>query len=158
MTYVAWGATCGITMTKIQDNIQIAALPYRTGDNGSPVVMLVTSRATRRWVIPKGWLIKGLTPRKAAMQEAYEEAGLVGRVIGKQPIGLFHYEKQLPENRMRCEVRVFLLHVDHQLDDWPEKAQRQTRWFDPVEAARLVDEKGLAEIINQAILSPILSV
>jgi len=145
-------------MAKTQDNIQIAALPYRTGDDGSPVVMLVTSRGTRRWVIPKGWMIKGLTPRKAAMQEAYEEAGLVGHIVGKQPIGSFHYEKQLPENRMLCEVRVFLLRVDHQLDDWPEKAQRETRWFNPVEAASLVHERGLSDIINQAMFDCVLSV
>ena len=64
-------------MAKTQDNIQIAALPYRTGDDGSLVVTLVTSRETRRWVIPKGWKIKGLTSPEAATQEAYEEAGLV---------------------------------------------------------------------------------
>jgi hypothetical protein len=59
----------------------------------------------------------------------------------------------LPEDRLLCEVRVFLLWVDHQLDDWPEKGQRETRWFDPCEAAGLVDEGGLAEVIRSAIVT-----
>jgi 8-oxo-dGTP pyrophosphatase MutT (NUDIX family) len=143
-----------ITMAKAKTRTgtQIAALPYRTDEDGAPQVMLVTSRETRHWVIPKGWTIKGLKPFEAAAREAYEEAGLVGRIVGKQPIGSFKYEKLLPENRLLCEVQVFLLHVDNQLDDWPEKEQRETRWFDPDEAAGLVEESDLGEIMRQAVL------
>jgi 8-oxo-dGTP pyrophosphatase MutT (NUDIX family) len=138
-------------MAKLQENIQFAALPFRTCEDGSSQVMLVTSRATHRWVIPKGWTIKGLKPPEVAAQEAFEEAGLVGRIVGKRPIGSFHYEKLMPRNTLLCEVRVFLLHVDHQLDDWPERRQRETRWFEPEEAAGLVMEKGLAKIIGHAV-------
>jgi 8-oxo-dGTP pyrophosphatase MutT (NUDIX family) len=112
----------------------------------------MTSRETRRWVIPKGWPMKGLRPPKVAAREAYEEAGLVGRIIGKRPVGVFHYEKLLPKDRLLCEVWVFLMRVDHQLDDWPEKGQRETGWFDPAEAAELVDEGGLAEIMRQVVV------
>jgi len=87
-----------------------------------------------------------------AAREAYEEAGLVGPVIGEEPIGSFHYEKVLPGGRRLCEVKVFLLRVDRQLDDWPENGQRETRWFGPAEAAVLVDETGLADVIRQACL------
>jgi 8-oxo-dGTP pyrophosphatase MutT (NUDIX family) len=139
-------------MTKTRDSTQFAALPCRIAEGGARQVMLVTSRETHRWVIPKGWPMKGLRPPKVAAREAYEEAGLVGRIFGKRPVGVFHYEKFLPKDRLLCEVRVFLLWVDHQLDDWPEKGQRETRWFDPAEAAGLVDEGGLAEIIRQAIV------
>jgi 8-oxo-dGTP pyrophosphatase MutT (NUDIX family) len=152
MTDEVFSATRTSTMTKmkIRGAIQYAALPYHIGEDGSPQIMLLTSRETRRWVIPKGWAIKDLKPHQVAAREAFEEAGLVGRIISKKPIGSFHYEKLQPEHRLLCEVWVFLLWVDHQLNDWPEKGQRETRWFEPEEAACMVDESGLAEIIRQA--------
>ncbi|MEA2788232.1 MAG: hypothetical protein QOG73_638 [Acetobacteraceae bacterium] len=137
---------------KTRDSTQFAALPCRIAEDGSRQVMLMTSRETRRWVIPKGWPMKGLRPPKVAAREAYEEAGLVGRIIGKRPVGVFHYEKLLPKDRLLCEVWVFLMRVDRQLDDWPEKGQRETEWFDPAEAAELVDEGGLAEIMRQVVV------
>ena len=63
------------------------ALPWRIGARGTREVMLLTSRETHRWVIPKGWPMKGRKPAEVASQEAYEEAGLVGRVVGKRPLG-----------------------------------------------------------------------
>ena len=97
--------------------------------------------------------MKGLKPPEVAAREAFEEAGLVGRVIGKRPVGVFHYEKRLDEDRLLCEVWVFLFCVDHQLEDWPEKGQRETKWFDPLEAADLVDEGGLAELMRHAVVT-----
>jgi 8-oxo-dGTP pyrophosphatase MutT (NUDIX family) len=112
--------------------------------------MLLTSRETRRWVIPKGWPIKGLKPREVAAREAFEEAGLRGTICGKHPIGAYHYEKQLPNTRLLCEVHVFLMWVSQQLDQWPEKGQREIRWVDVTEAADLVDEGELAELVRTA--------
>jgi 8-oxo-dGTP pyrophosphatase MutT (NUDIX family) len=132
---------------KYQDQTQFAALPCRLAGDGTREVMLLTSRGTGRWIIPKGWPIKGLKPREVAAQEAYEEAGLRGRVAGKKPVGTFHYAKQIATDPLLCEVHVYLLWVDVQLDDWPEKAERQTQWFGVPEAAGLVDEGGLSEII-----------
>ena len=74
---------------KVHNARQFAALPWRIGDGGTREVMLVTSRETGRWVIPKGWPMKGRKPAEVASQEAYEEAGLVGRVIGKRAAGSF---------------------------------------------------------------------
>jgi len=129
---------------------QFAALPFRITPDGLRV-LLITSRETRRWVIPKGWPIRGLKPREVAAREAFEEAGLVGRIAGKHPIGSYHYSKQLPEQReLLSHVRVFLLSVDHQVDEWPEKAQREWRWVDPIKAAQMVQEGGLAEILRSA--------
>ena len=133
--------------SKFGDSTQFAALPWRISPAGSCQIMLLTSRETRRWIIPKGWPMKGLKPPKVAAREAYEEAGLVGRITGKRPAGVFHYTKRLQKDELLCEVWVFLLQVEHQLDDWPEKGQRETRWFSPSEAAELVAEGGLAEII-----------
>lgn len=133
------------------NGIQFAALPFCFGEDGRLRVMLVTSRETKRWLIPKGWPMRGRKPHEVAAQEAYEEAGLRGKIIGKRPVGSYHYEKRIaPADGLLCEVSVFLLQVERQLKNWPEKAERQTGWFDPSDAADLVDEGGLAEILRRA--------
>jgi ADP-ribose pyrophosphatase YjhB (NUDIX family) len=111
--------------------------------------MLLTSRETRRWAIPKGWPMKGRRSAEAAAQEAYEQAGLIGHIVGKRPIGNFHYPKRLAKGEVLCQVRVFLFRIEGQLDEWSEKGQRYTKWFDAKEVASLVEEGGLAEIIDR---------
>jgi 8-oxo-dGTP pyrophosphatase MutT (NUDIX family) len=93
--------------------------------------------------------MKGRKPAEVASQEAYEEAGLVGHIVNKRPLGNFHYSKRLAKRAILCEVRVFLFRVERQLDDWPEKRERKIKWFDAAEAASLVEEGGLAEIIER---------
>jgi 8-oxo-dGTP pyrophosphatase MutT (NUDIX family) len=133
-----------------QFGTQFAALPFQIAPDGLRV-MLITSRQTRRWLIPKGWPIRGLRPRDVAAREAFEEAGLVGRIAGKHSIGSYHYSKLLKDHQaLLCRVRVFLLSVDHQADEWPEKAQREWCWAEPTRAAQMVEEGGLAEIIRGA--------
>ena len=85
---------------KTRDRTQFVALPFRIGTSGRPEIMLLTSRETGRWVIPKGWPIRGLKPREVAAREAYEEAGLVGSITSKHPIGIYHYEKQFGGRRI----------------------------------------------------------
>ena len=97
--------------SKTDGHTQFSALPCRIGANGRPEVLLLTSRKTRRWVIPKGWPIKGLKPCEVAAREANEEAGVRGTMSSKRPIGTYHYEKLLPDARLRCEVRMFLLWI-----------------------------------------------
>src|SRR3954462_4525612 len=92
---------------------------------------------------------EGAQTRRSRQEEAYEEAGLIGRVTSKRPIGSFHYEKRLAKKALLCEVRVFLFRVERQLCDWPEKSSRETRWFDAEEAAGLVEEGGLSDIIKR---------
>ena len=136
-------------MTKHKSRgIQFAALPWRLSEGGTRQIMLLTSRETCRWVIPRGWPVKGRKPADVAKQEAYEEAGLVGHIVGKRPIGDFHYAKRLAKREILCQVRVFLFRVEQQLDEWPQKGRRETRWFDAEEAAGLVEEGALAEIIE----------
>ena len=111
-------------------------------------VLLLTSRGTGRWVIPKGWPMRRLSPTAAAVQEAYEEAGLEGTIEGEGPIGLYHYDKQLGCDVVRIEVGVFLMRVSQQLATWPEQAERETRWCDPDEAALMVAEPELAALLR----------
>jgi len=126
---------------------QIAALPFRF-DDGQLRVMLITSRETRRWVIPKGWPMRGLKPHRAAEREAYEEAGLKGH-IGKVAVGTYAYEKRLANGlAVPCEVSVFPLQVTSQRKRWPEMSQRDGRWFSPEEAADLVQEEDLQRLLR----------
>ena len=136
-------------MAKHKNSVQFAALPWRLDDRGIRQIMLLTSRETQRWVIPKGWPMKGKKPAEVAVQEAFEEAGLVGKIVGKKPLGNFHYAKQLTHRTILCEVRVYLFRVEQQQASWPEMGQRETRWFDANEAADLVNESGLAAIIER---------
>jgi len=91
--------------------VQYGVLPYRFTETNSLEVLLVTTRQTRRWIVPKGWPIKGLKPPKSAAREAYEEAAIRGTVGTKS--GVFSYEKRLEENSgtVPCEVRVFSMFV-----------------------------------------------
>jgi 8-oxo-dGTP pyrophosphatase MutT (NUDIX family) len=138
-----------MTQHKLDGALQFAALPWRIGKSGTREILLLTSRETHRWVIPKGWPMKGRKPAEVASQEAYEEAGLIGQVVGNRPLGNFHYEKRLAKKAILCEVRVFLFRVERQLDEWPEKSERETKWVDAKEAAALVEEGALAEIIDR---------
>lgn len=129
--------------------IQYAALPYRRERDGGLCVFLVTTRESRRWVIPKGWPIRGLKPHDSAAREAYEEAGLEGRVR-KKAVGTFTYEKRLDQGLVLCEVDVFPLEVTRRTKRYPERGQREGRWMEPAEAADLVQEPELAEILRRA--------
>lgn len=147
----ATGAATGVRAKRLKRmaaGIQYGALPIQVADDGAVSILLLTSRDTRRWVIPKGWPMSKRSPRATAAQEAWEEAGLVGRIVGRRPLGSYSYQKRLsPSVSIACTVKVFLLAVEQQLDDWPERAQRETQWFDTMEAAGLVDEAALADIM-----------
>ncbi len=127
---------------------QYAALPVRYDESGQAQVLLLTSRGTGRWIIPKGWPMPKLSPAAAAAREAYEEAGVAGTIKTETPIGSYRYDKWRERGlRTEVEVDVFLLVVTRQFDSWPEQSERRTRWCDPQEAAGLVDEPELAALL-----------
>jgi 8-oxo-dGTP pyrophosphatase MutT (NUDIX family) len=127
---------------------QSAALPWRRTAGGALEVLLITSRETRRWVIPKGWPIKGLTSAQTAAREAFEEAGVEGE-IRKKKIGVYHYDKRLRSGRVQnVRVAVFSLEVDTEREAWPEVLQREKLWASPAEAADLVGEPELASLMR----------
>jgi 8-oxo-dGTP pyrophosphatase MutT (NUDIX family) len=129
------------------DLAQVAALPLTVGDDGVTRVLLLTSRETKRWIIPKGWPMKGRKPSEAAAQEAREEAGLVGRP-SKKPIGSYTYFKRRDAHFDLCRVDVYVLTLDKQLKTWREKGQREAQWFTLEEAAELVEETGLVALLQ----------
>lgn len=126
---------------------QVAALPVRRGKGGALSVLLVTSRETRRFVIPKGWPWPGVKDHKAAAEEAREEAGIRGK-IGKDPIGTYTYDKRQRGGTVPVRVKVFLLEVTEELDEWPERDERERTWLSPAKAAEAVLEPELADIIR----------
>ena len=132
--------------------IQYGALPYRLDAEGRPEVLLVTSRRTRRWILPKGWPIKGLTPAKSAAREAFEEAGIVGEVDAR-PVGEFCYDKLFERTGLSspCTVEVFPLKVTHQLETWPEAGQRRTQWAYAEDLPALVEDRDLRRFIETAL-------
>jgi 8-oxo-dGTP pyrophosphatase MutT (NUDIX family) len=132
--------------------LQIAALPLRFED-GKPEVMLVTSRETRRWVIPKGWPMKGKKNWAAAAQEAREEAGVIGKTL-KRPVGEFYYFKRRAAHFDLCRVEVYLLGFEKRLDAYREKGQREARWFPLDEAAEAVEEPGLTALLQELDFNP----
>lgn len=126
---------------------QIAALPVRLNKNGKLRVLMVTSRDTGRWVMPKGWPMDGKKPWRAAEIEALEEAGVVGE-ISKSKIGLYTYNKRLSVRReVPCQVALYPMVVEKMLKRWPERKERRRKWFSPKRAARSVREPQLRELL-----------
>lgn len=119
-----------------------------TGEDGRLMLLLITSRETRRWVLPKGWAERGVAPHEQAAREAFEEAGLEGEV-GLTRLGSYRYDKRRRGGRsIAVRVDVFPMDVERRHEDWPEKGQREAIWVTPEEAATLVEESGLAAILR----------
>ena len=128
--------------------VQYAALPYRLDKNGEIEVLLITSRTTKRWIIPKGWPMGQRPPHKVAAQEAFEEAGIEGRAA-KKPIGAYNYDKLLSNGTSTpCRAEVYALKVERQKSIWPERKQRKRRWLNLADAANLISDAELAPIIR----------
>ena len=125
---------------------QIAALPLRRGRDGSTEACLITSRETQRWLIPKGWPIKGLDSAETAAREAQEEAGLIGK-ISKKPVASYRYWKRLDQGWELVEVLVHEMKVTKRLAAWREKSQRKRRWLPLEKAIGLIKEVELQEIL-----------
>jgi 8-oxo-dGTP pyrophosphatase MutT (NUDIX family) len=130
--------------------MQIAALPWRRdGDTGEVEVLLITSRTSGRWIIPKGWPMWRKKDWEAAAIEAFEEAGVEGS-IGKDPIGSFeHDKKRAGADPIRFLIKVYPLQVVRCLEEWPERRERQRKWLSLGDAARFVSAEGLRQILKQ---------
>ena len=125
-----------------EERSQCAALCWRM-HRGRVEVLLITSRDTGRWVIPKGWPMPGKTAAQSAMQEAWEEAGVRGKGQDR-PVGRYGYFKIMADkSALPCVVTVYPLRVKELAARYPERKQRRRRWHDAEDAARLVAEPEL---------------
>lgn len=126
--------------------LQAAALPWRQGSDGVEI-LLITSKDTGRWVLPKGNIDKGEKPWRAAEREAEEEAGIRGS-ISHQETGRYLYAKvQFIGKAVPVEVAVYPLEVAEMADDWQEADSRSRSWVSAEEATSMVDEPDLADLI-----------
>ncbi len=130
---------------------QVAALCWRKGAQGHEI-LLINSLHTGRWLLPKGWVDKGLGPAQSALCEAWEEAGIRGEIEDK-PLGHYHYRKRRRGGvELLCRVIIYPVRVTAVTEDWPEKARRVRLWVSPQEAAEKVLEPELAEILRNLTL------
>lgn len=128
---------------------QVAALPYRRRADGGVEFLIVTSRETGRFVVPKGWPMKGKSNAEAAAREAEEEAGVTGR-IGTRPIGQYRYWKRLKDAFVPMTVAVFALEVHAEKQNFRESGERVRAWLQPEQAELLIDEPELKSLIREA--------
>jgi 8-oxo-dGTP pyrophosphatase MutT (NUDIX family) len=119
---------------------QSGAIPVSGGK-----ICVVSSRSGKRWVVPKGCMEPGKTAAEIALQEAWEEAGLVG-VLQPEPVGSYFYEKA----GFTCHVTVFLMTVTDMADEWPERGMRERCWLSFAQATQRIDDAGLRELIREA--------
>lgn len=127
---------------------QYAALCFRyDNEHGDLRILVVSSRESGRWVIPKGWPIKNKKPHEVASIEAHEEAGIQGKVK-KKAIGRYTYLKSLDNGDVvPCIVDVFQLEASAVAEKFKEKGARAVAWVSPDEAARRVREVELKSLI-----------
>ena len=124
---------------------QASAIPYRLRD-GRVEFCLITTIKRRRWAFPKGIIDAGETPEETALKEAFEEAGLHGRILG-EPLGRYGYEKW----GTTLTVTVMLMEVCRADQSWPEAELRQRRWATPAEALELLSDANLRRLFHDAL-------
>jgi 8-oxo-dGTP pyrophosphatase MutT (NUDIX family) len=131
-------------------DMQVAALCWRKV-KGQKEVLLITSRDTGRWIVPKGWPINGLTPAQSALREAWEEAGVRAVADKARPCGQYRYEKILKDGSsvlLITQVYKLRLRADDLADSFPEAGQRKRLWVRPKKAAQMVEEPELQAIMR----------
>lgn len=129
---------------------QVAAVPFRLTSDGEMQVMLITSRSTQKFIVPKGWPMKGKSGREAARIEAAQEAGVSGKVL-KNPIGRYRYWKRLDKHFVPVDVTVYLLSVENELTAHDEAETRRRAWLSLADAATLIDEPELASLVGSLV-------
>lgn len=141
-----------VDVREASDRGQVAAIALR-GENGATEILLVTSRDTGRWIVPKGWIEPGEDGAAAALREAWEEAGIRGEIADGAPVGRFQYVKQRTKRGdMVCNVDVYLVRSVRTDKEWPEKNQRTRKWFPVASALELIGDEGLRPVVRQAVL------
>ena len=128
--------------------MQVAALCYR-GKGNKKEVLMITSRDTGRWILPKGWPMRGTDSPGAALQEAWEEAGVRNSTAKSKPIGSYTYDK-IGDSGLAVPVETFVypVAVKDLADDFPEADERTRKWMRPEDAANLVQEPELQSLLR----------
>lgn len=118
---------------------QASVIPVKDGK-----VCLITSANGKRWIVPKGMVDPGFTLEEAALQEAWEEAGLRGTIL-PEALGTYRYAKW----GLNLEVTVFLMEVTVVMEEWPEAKIRCREWVSWQEAAQRLANEDLSQLVAQ---------
>ncbi|GAB4318714.1 MAG: hypothetical protein Kow0059_12400 [Candidatus Sumerlaeia bacterium] len=121
---------------------QVGVIPWRRCNN-SIEILLITSRSTGRWIVPKGWCEDGLTPAEAAAREGFEEAGVQGK-IASEPLGVYEYIR----GQTKFRVTLYPLEVVMIWDTWPEHSERRRRWTPVERLDAFVKNPTLLEVLR----------
>ena len=126
---------------------QIAALCYRR-KKGKLQFLLVTTRTSRRWIVPKGWPMAGLSAQQVAATEAWEEAGVRG-IVHERPVGVFSYTKEYDNTPdLPCAAIVYGVKVEQVEKDFPEREERERRWVSRKKALAMVELPELVPLMR----------
>ncbi len=148
MTSIFRSAWAGVIepLLKRPPALQLAALCWRNGAKGREVLLITSSNG--RWILPKGWPIDGLTAPEAALQEAWEEAGVKTGKASKTSMGAYDCRKRFDSgSEIPCRTEVFEVEAIEVAKDYPESEMRKRRWVTPTDAAEMVAEPGLKAIL-----------
>ena len=127
--------------------LQVGCICYKK-EKKKLKILIITSRNSKRWIIPKGWIKKNLGSIRSAEAEAWEEAGVKGKCY-KNTIGFYTYQKIGKNGKgRRCTVKVFALKVREQLNDFPEKNFRTLRWITPEKSHKFIENKELVQVLE----------
>lgn len=127
--------------------VQSAAIPYRYDSTGNIEVLLVTSRRKGRWGLPKGHVPKGMAAHLSAAREAFEEAGVLGKVE-QEPIGSYLRFDASPKSAQAVRIEVYPMKVTTEAPTWPEMHQRTRLWATVAEAIELVRSDGMRHALS----------
>lgn len=127
---------------------QVAALPWRLAAGGGLEFLLVTSRTSKHWLLPKGWPIPGKSGLESALQEAFEEAGIHGTGPDR-PLARYPFIKVLhDETELACTMSVYGVDKVTELTEWPEQAERERMWFTQAEAVSIAFDFNLSLFLS----------
>ena len=123
---------------------QAGVIPFRRKKDGIEVC-LIRNKGGKKWKIPKGFVDPGETVEQAALKEAWEEAGLTGRLVGGA-IGSYDYDKW----GFDLTVSVYLMEVTDQEDEWEESRFRERYWSPVLEAFEKLKKHPIRPLLNAA--------
>jgi 8-oxo-dGTP pyrophosphatase MutT (NUDIX family) len=147
-------------LRKLRQCEQVAAVCYRVRRERIEF-LLVQTRGSGRWTFPKGSTEPGLTHAQAAAMEAFEEAGVHGRI---EETSFARYVRR-PRSSSNCAlksgaepvaVKAYLCEVLRL--SVPKESNRNRTWFSLEDARRSLKEgrntaegAGLVRVLNLAL-------
>lgn len=138
-------------MLRRPKKLQVAALCHRD-EHGGREFLLITSKDTKRWIIPKGWPVRGLKSNEAALQEAWEEAGVKTGQASNRAVGTYTYQKRQPSGwSFPVETLIYSVVVAKMSEDYPEANERTRTWVSAKNASKMVNEPELQQIFRDQV-------